>query len=107
MNITYKGKEYELKYSFRAMMLFENIRKQAFQTKTVTDFIVFLYSIILSQSKDEVIDFNEFTDWLEDNHDVFDAYVKWLLDVYTEQANKTPENEELKKLTSLETESKN
>lgn len=107
MNITYKGKEYELKYSFRAMMLFENITKQAFQTKTITDFTVFLYAILLSQSKEDVIDYSEFLDWLDENHDVFDAYVKWLLDVYTEQANKTPENEETKNLTSFSIDSKN
>ena len=107
MKITYKGKDYELKYSYRAMMLFENITKKSFNTKTITDFIVFFYSIILSQAKDEVIDFNEFTDWLEDNHDVFDDFVKWLLDVYTEQANKTPDKEQKEDKPVADEDSKN
>lgn len=93
MNITYKEHEYELKYSYRAMMLFENITKKSFNTKTITDFITFLYCIILAQAKDEVIDYGEFLDWIDENHDIFNDYVKWLVDVYTEQTNKTPERE--------------
>ena len=105
MNITYKEHSYELKYSFRAMMLFENITKKSFNTKTITDFITFLYCIIFAQAKDEVIDYGEFLDWIDENHDIFNDYVKWLVDVYTEQANKTPDKET--KTTDDKIESKN
>lgn len=98
MNITYKnGKTYELKYTYRAMMLFENISNKSFNTKTMTDFVAFLYCLILSQEREDNIDFNEFVDWLDDNNDIFNDYVKWLVNIYTEQANKIADKVDIKK----------
>ena len=62
MNITYKEKEYELKYSFRSLMIYENITGQGFNPKTLSDLITFFYSLLVTAAKDELIDFNEFLD---------------------------------------------
>lgn len=78
MKITYKEKEYELKYSFRALMIYENITQKSFQPKNLTDIITFFYSIVLSSAQ-EAIDFNEFIDWLDENVDELNKFSAWLM----------------------------
>ena len=44
MKVTFNEKEYELKYSFRAYMIYENIMGKSFSPQGLTDMIVFFYS---------------------------------------------------------------
>lgn len=103
MNITYKnGKTYELKNSFRAKMLFENVKRSQyeagyileseifFRLKTLSDYMLYLYCMILAQEKNEPIDYDEYIDWLDDNGDVFEDYMKWLVEVFDAQYKKQP-----------------
>ena len=78
MKVTYKEKEYELKYSFRALMLYENITQKPFIPKNVTDIITFFYSVLLASAQ-EPIDFNEFIDWLDENTDQLNMFSAWLI----------------------------
>lgn len=96
MKLTYKEKEYELKYTFRAMMLYENITGAAFNPKTMSDMIVFFYCILLAQSKNDPIDFDEFLSYLDDNQDIFDQFTQWLVEVYGSNEKKKPAVEENK-----------
>lgn len=106
MTINIKDKEYQLKYSFRALMIYENITHKSFNPKTITDMVVFFYSIVLAANKGCELMFNDFLDWIDDNPDSVNAFSTWLTDTFTQQQEispVTPKEEDVAK----EAESKN
>lgn len=66
--ITIKGKNYNLKYSLRALFIFEQITNRPFEIKTLLDNYIFFYSMILASNKDEdPLDWDEFIDALDES----------------------------------------
>lgn len=65
--ITIKDKEYKIKYSIRALFIFEQITGKPFKIETLLDNYIFFYSMILANNKDEALDWNDFLDALDDN----------------------------------------
>jgi len=104
MTFNINGKEYQLKYSFRALMIYENITHKSFNPKTITDMIVFFYSIILAANKGCELMFEEFMDWIDDNPESVNDFSTWLTHMFTQQQEISPV-ENKKELT--EEESKN
>lgn len=79
MKITIKDKEIELKQTLRALIMYENITDKAFEPKTFQDILTFLYCIVLTSSKDySLITFDEFIDYIDENHQVLEDMIKWL-----------------------------
>lgn len=99
MKITYNNKEYELKYSFRALMIYENITQKSFQPNTLTDIITLFYSIVLAAAKGDYIDYEEFIDWLDDNTGELNKFSEWLTGVF-DLNNKTAPKRKSKKKTN-------
>jgi len=85
MKIDYKGKNYELKWSFRALMIYENIVKKSFNPKTISDVIIFFYSVLCASAKGETIVFDEFMDWIDNNPTSITLFSEWLSGVFTHQ----------------------
>lgn len=83
MKVNIKGKEVELKYSFRALMVYENITGKAFNPKNLSDIINFFYSCVLSQSmkESEIIGYEDFLDWLDDSPEELNSFSAWLMDM--------------------------
>lgn len=79
MKIQIKDKDIELKYSFRAMMVFEEITKQSFNLNGMKDLIVYFYSTIIASDKDLDIDFDWFMDWLDSNPELLNEFGDWVL----------------------------
>jgi len=104
MTFNINGKEYQLKYSFRALMIYENITHKSFNPKTITDMIVFFYSIILAANKGCELMFEEFMDWIDDNPESVNDFSTWLTQIFTQQQEISPVDNK-KELT--EEESKN
>lgn len=94
MKIKIKEKEIELKYSYRALMIYENIQKQSFNPKTLSDIIVFFYSVVVSSSKDRNILFDDFMDWLDENPNVITEFSNWLQSIFNMQATMSPDEQE-------------
>ena len=69
--IEIKGKEYNLKYSVRALFLFEQITKKSFKIETLLDNYIFFYSIILANNKETQLDWDDFIDALDDDPTLF------------------------------------
>ena len=67
MEIVIKNKTIDLKYSFRALMIYENITQKNFNPKGLSDVVVFFYSIVVATSKDTTLSFDDFLDWLDAN----------------------------------------
>lgn len=65
MNITINNKEYKLKYTIRALFIFEQITGKPFEIKTLLDNYIFFYSLLLANNPDNVLDWNEFIDALD------------------------------------------
>lgn len=65
--ITIKGTEYKVKYSIRALFIFEQITGKPFEIKTLLDNYIFFYSMILANNKDIILDWNDFIDELDEN----------------------------------------
>lgn len=66
--ITINGKNYNIKYSLRALFIFEQITNKSFEIKTLLDNYIFFYSMILASNKDkEPLDWDEFIDALDNN----------------------------------------
>lgn len=83
MKITIKDKEIELKQSLRALIMYENITDKSFEPKSFQDILTFLYCIVLTSSKDySLITFDEFIDYIDDNHQVLSDMTKWLNDEF-------------------------
>lgn len=65
--IKIKGNDYKVKYSIRALFIFEQITGKPFEIKTLLDNYIFFYSMILANNKDNILDWNDFIDELDEN----------------------------------------
>ena len=69
MKISINNKQITLKYSLRAMMMYENITEGNLTPSSLTDVIVFFYCVVLSSSMDYSLELETFIDWLDENPD--------------------------------------
>ena len=68
--ITIKGNEYKIKYTIRALFIFEQITKKAFKIETLLDNYIFFYCMILANNE-TVLDWNDFLDALDESPELF------------------------------------
>ena len=107
MKVKWEGKEYELKYSFRAMTMFENVTGTTYNVKTYTDTIVFFYCTFVSSSRLEDVDFDEFIDYLDDNPQLIEEFSLWFVNCLKEQNKLMPKVKENKSKTAKKENPKN
>ena len=65
--IKIKKKNYNVKYSLRALFLYEQITGKAFEMSTTMDTFVFYYCMILANNKDTKLTFDEFIDAVDND----------------------------------------
>ena len=70
--ITINGKKYNLKYTIRALFIFEQITKKSFKVESMLDNYIFLYSMILANNKDKVLEWDEFIDAMDNDPQLLD-----------------------------------
>lgn len=93
MKFKYNEKEYELKYSFRALIIYENITKKNFNPSSISDIVIFFYSILCASGKGDVFDFNVFMDIIDDNPQLVTEFSEWLTSTLTMQNKISPIDE--------------
>lgn len=81
MNITINGNQYKVKYTIRALFIFEQITGKAFEIKTLLDNYVFFYSMLLANNPDKILDWDEFIDALDNDKELIAQLTK-LVDDY-------------------------
>ena len=81
MDITINGKQYKVKYTIRALFIFEQITGKPFEIKTLLDNYIFFYSMILANNSDNVLDWDEFLDALDGDKELLSQLTK-LVDDY-------------------------
>lgn len=69
--ITINNKDYKVKYTLRALFIFEQITKKPFEVKTLLDNYVFFYSLILANNPDDILEWNDFIDALDNDPKIF------------------------------------
>lgn len=94
MKFKYNEKEYELKYSFRALIIYENITKKNFNPTSISDIVIFFYSILCASGKGDIFDFNVFMDIIDDNPQLVTEFSEWLTSTLTMQNKISPVEEE-------------
>lgn len=67
MNITIRGKEYKVKYTIRAMFIFEKMANKIFKIESLLDWYIFYYSMILANNPDCELLFDDFIDECDSN----------------------------------------
>ena len=93
--IKINDKEYKVKYTIRALFIYEQITGKPFAINTLMDNYIFFYSLILANNLDDVLEWDTFIDALDEDNSIY------------EQFNQIVEEEEKKKkLLSPEVEDK-
>lgn len=68
MDINIKGKDITLRYTMRALMMFEQVKGEMFSLKTLTDQFLLFYCMLVCSTKENIqLSFEEFTDLLDDD----------------------------------------
>nr|DAJ20171.1 MAG TPA: tail assembly chaperone protein [Siphoviridae sp. ctTYz13] len=74
--IIIKGKEYKIKQTLRSLFIFEQITNRPFKIETLLDNYIYFYSVILANNKDNVIDWDEFIDAVDENPSLLNEFTK-------------------------------
>lgn len=103
MTIQILDKEVELRNSFRAYIIFENITGKSFQSmNSLADVLCFMYATILGSLKTTDITWDDFIDYIDEHPEVVTTFSQWIVDsntVINEASNKLVEEESAKKKT--------
>jgi len=67
MTITINNTEYKVKYTIRALFIFEQITNRAFEIRTTLDNYLFFYCMILANNPDTTLDWDEFLDAMDND----------------------------------------
>jgi hypothetical protein len=67
MTIKINDRDVKLRYTFRAILLYENITGKSFNPTTTTDTLIFMYSVIMASEKDLIFTFDQFMDMIDEN----------------------------------------
>lgn len=99
MKITINKTDYEVKYTIRALFIFEQITGKSFEINTVLDNYVFLYSMILANNKENPLEWDVFIDALDNDPKIITQLYK-IISEYQKKDNlfdNTDNKEESKK----------
>ena len=90
MTLDIKDKQIEIKFNFKAEILFEEINKEAFKGANTSDWITMFYCNLLSCGGDGLLTYEEFVDWLSDNptllYDYIDLYTSYIENITKQRA---------------------
>lgn len=73
-------KEYKMKYTFRALMLFEQITNKMFTIESLSDELIFFYCILLASNPDNTMTFDEFMDYIDEDPTLLTQFQQFLTD---------------------------
>lgn len=74
-----RNKEYKLKYTLRALFIFEQITGKVFKLETLTDEYIFFYSMLLANNPNMELSFDSLIDAIDEDINImlqFQNYMK-------------------------------
>lgn len=78
MKVTINNEEITLKYTIRAIFIFEKLADRIFTISNITDLYLYLYSLILASNPDTSITFNDLIDYSDSNPNLISDFKEWL-----------------------------
>lgn len=94
MIVKIKDKEINLKFSFRSLMIYENIMKKSFTPESTTDVLVFMFCVLISSDKGLEIEFNDFLDYVDENPYLIVEFSEWFTKEMTKADTISPDDED-------------
>ena len=76
--MTIKGQDYKLKYTFRALFIYEQITGKAFELKTITDEYLFFYCVLMSNNPDSPLTFGELIEAIDEDMGIMVEFQNFL-----------------------------
>lgn len=76
--ITIKNEEYKIKQTLRALFIFEQITKKSFKIETLLDNYIYLYSVILANNNEKILDWNDFINALDEDNSIYEQLMEIL-----------------------------
>lgn len=73
--ITIRNKEYKIKYTIRALFIYEQITGHSFEAKSLMDNYVFFYSMIVANNMDDFLKWDDFLDALDEDPSLIEKFV--------------------------------
>lgn len=99
--ITINNTQYLLKYTIRALFVFENIAGHSYMPgKLIDDYLLF-YSMLLANNESFSMPFDEFIAQCDNDYSLFDEFKALLLEVVEMQTQNAPESDKVKKKTKI------
>jgi hypothetical protein len=86
MNVTIKNKQYKVKYTIRALFIYEQITGKPFNITTLFDNYLFFYCLILANNPDDVLDFEDYLDAIDTDKNLYQQLSK-TVEEYQKQDN--------------------
>lgn len=77
MELTINGKSFELRFSFKAEMLFETINGESFTAQSTTAWVQQLFCYIIATLGDGSIKYEEYLAWLDENPAELYEFIEW------------------------------
>lgn len=99
MKLNIKEKEIELKYTIRALFIFEKIANKTFTTTSLTDMYLLFYSLIIANEPSIELTFDELIDICDEDITLFTEFTTWLTKEFEKQAQFNEKKETKKKVT--------
>lgn len=78
MKLTIGDKEVELRHTMRALMMYENIKKESFVPKTIEDVMVFMWCTILASDRTVSLTFDKMIDMVDEDPTLFERFAEWM-----------------------------
>lgn len=94
MTIDFNDKEIELRFSFRADMIYENIMQKSFKAQTETEWIVYFYSTYLAITDDTDLGLDDFILKLDESPKVLYDFIQWYVDFQNNNMKLIPKEKE-------------
>lgn len=97
MKITIKNTTIELKNKMRSLLIYEQITNKPFNPTTITDIIIYFYSVILACEPNIDLTFDELMNELDENPSLYNDFNFWLLNE-SKKSNQFTDNTKKKKV---------
>lgn len=78
MKIRINKQDYNIKYTVRAIMLFEQVKGAMFSINTLTDEYLFLYCMILANNKETDLKFDELLDYIDNDSSIMTQLAEFM-----------------------------
>ncbi len=94
MTINFNDREIELRFTFRADMIYENIMQKSFKAQTETEWIVYFYSTYLAITDDTDLGLDDFILKLDESPKVLYDFIQWYVDFQSNNMKLIPKEKE-------------